>query len=386
MFRYSLTPKFSSAPPPNFTRYLAEFDKYRTYEGLVNQLPKVEIERLIQQGEIRAEPPQWDESYNTFLNQHAPLAVHMPSQATGRLPYVRDDRLQTLRGSKDYVFERITECSLEGIIDPEQYRKNFVYDVVSKKMTGSALQWGNALLMTNLDDKPEEDFPYYNPAWNLTWDELETWFGGYGTFGKEQLIKASKFDSNLKKIVPANSLGFELQGALAQDKKERDLGINRLEFFNNKQKTRGKNNTRTLQDNTGRSGANIKDKGSLASQFDQLLSYNNGERSAKAVITGTGIQVKNKVNDPSAALVQRQKMFSKEKIGLKSNMVQGFSRDSMAQSVDTTTTVDMSEQRVDRDTNPTMMLDPVSYGSYSSTGLNTDPSFIPLNLTRRRTN
>lgn len=378
MFRYSLTPKFSRAPPQGFKTYLAEFDKYKKFEGLVNQLPSPEIDRLIQQGEIRAEPPQWDESYTTFFNDHAPLAVHMPSTAVGGYPYVKDERTQVLRGSKDYVYERITECSLEGIIDPEQYRKNFKYDVVSKKMTGSALQWGYDLLMTNLDDDAvPSDFPYFNPRWNLRWDELETWFGeGYGSFGKEQLVRAAKFDSNLKKIAPVGSFGFEMQGVMAQDR-DRDMGLNRLEFFNNKQ-TRG-NNTRMLQDSVGRGGANIKSKKSLASQFDQLLSYNNAERSARAVFKGAGIQVQNKAKNPDMALVQRAEMFSKEKVGLTSNMVRGFERDTMNHH--------HPEHQVSEQMRPeseSMMLEPVSYGSHT-TELNTDPSFVPLNLTRRRT-
>lgn len=383
MFRYSLSPKISRAPPQGFKTYLAEFDKYKKFEGLVNELSSPEIDRLIQEGEIRAEPPQWDESYTTFFNDHAPLNVHMPSTAVGSYPYVKDERTQVLRGSKDYVYERITECSLEGIIDPEQYRKNFKYDVVSKKMTGSALQWGYDLLMTNLDDDETtvpSDFPYFNPKWNLKWDELETWFGeGYGSFGKEQLVKAAKFDSNLKKIAPISSLGFELQGAMAQDR-DRDMGLNRLEFFNNKQ-TRANHNTRTLKDSTGRAGANIKSKKSLASQFDQLLSYNNAERSARAVFKGAGIQVQNKVKSPDAALVQRAQMFSKEKIGLTNNMVRGFERDTMSKSVVHHPEHQVSEQRPESES--MMMLEPVSYGSH--TKLNTDPSFVPLNLTRRRT-
>jgi hypothetical protein len=57
--------------------------------------------------------------------EDAPIAASIPP-ASGRFPYVHSDRAPVLRGNKDYVYERIVECGVDGIVNPAEVKDQYL--------------------------------------------------------------------------------------------------------------------------------------------------------------------------------------------------------------------------------------------------------------------
>lgn len=57
--------------------------------------------------------------------EDAPIALSIPA-STGRFPYIHANRAAVLRGNKDYVYERITECGVAGIVSPAQVKDHYL--------------------------------------------------------------------------------------------------------------------------------------------------------------------------------------------------------------------------------------------------------------------
>lgn len=76
--------------------------------------------------------------------EDAPIAAAIPP-ATGRFPYVHSNRAPVLRGNKDYVYERIVECGVDGIVNPAEVKDNYLVSQETQRRFNDQMMQVNSL-------------------------------------------------------------------------------------------------------------------------------------------------------------------------------------------------------------------------------------------------
>lgn len=87
--------------------------------------------------------------------EDAPIAAAIPP-ATGRFPYVHSNRAPVLRGNKDYVYERIVECGMPGIVSPANVKDEYLVPADIRTRFEQQLRTVDRLDSVMVDASPDQ--------------------------------------------------------------------------------------------------------------------------------------------------------------------------------------------------------------------------------------